>query len=249
MKRAVRAPLHDLAPGERTLDEATSRYLARVLRLSPGDAFVAFDPRAAREADAVIVSAARSVVVQLSTPRDAQTDGARDIMLVQGLAKGDKCDAVVRDATELGATAIAIARTERSVVVLEGARAKARVERWTRVAEEAARQSERNTAPRVSLTDLAGALGEAKRFDARFFLWESAKEPLGGLLSRALAARASIAFAVGPEGGFTEDEARLAEREGFALVSLGARILRTETVSAAVLGAVMVWGSAEEALG
>jgi len=76
--------------------------------------------------------------------------------------------------------------------------------------------------------------------DARFCLWENATDPLGPQLSDVIARRGSLAFAVGPEGGLTEAEVEAARVSGFAPVSLGRFILRTETVPAAVLGAVRI---------
>jgi 16S rRNA (uracil1498-N3)-methyltransferase len=73
-------------------------------------------------------------------------------------------------------------------------------------------------------------------------LWEGATAPLAPALAEALAAQRPMAFAVGPEGGFSDEEAQLAEARGWLLSSLGPFILRTETVAAAVLGAVRVWG-------
>jgi len=77
---------------------------------------------------------------------------------------------------------------------------------------------------------------------ARFVLWEEALAPLAQPLVRELSAGRALAFAAGPEGGLTTEEARSAEAEGWTLVSLGSLILRTETVPAAVLGAVRVFG-------
>ena len=76
--------------------------------------------------------------------------------------------------------------------------------------------------------------------DARFCLWENATDPLGPKLSAVVAKTRSLAFAVGPEGGLTEAEVEEARVAGFAPVSLGRFILRTETVAAAVLGAVRI---------
>jgi 16S rRNA (uracil1498-N3)-methyltransferase len=87
----------------------------------------------------------------------------------------------------------------------------------------------------------ADALALAGPSEARFCLWESAVEPLAPPLSRALARGGPIAFACGPEGGLAEAEVALAREAGWAIVSLGPLALRTETVAAAVLGAVRVW--------
>jgi 16S rRNA (uracil1498-N3)-methyltransferase len=239
----IRAPVPDLAPGEHRLTGGLAHYLARVLRLRAGDTFVAFDPATGRESDAVAVRAEDdAVTVRFGPPRQGATRQARAVTLVQGLAKGDKCDAVVRDATELGATRILVATTRRSVVKLDAARAAGRQARWARIAQEAARQCGRSDAPRVEAPcPWVDALAKVEPGAARFCLWERATEALGPSLFVALAQGASLAFACGPEGGLEDAEVDLARSSGWQVVSLGPLALRTETVATAVLGAVRVW--------
>ena len=240
---SVRSPITALAPGPRTLSGEASHHLCRVLRLRDGDRFVAFDPALRVEADAVILEASGSAVrVEIGTTRPADVIALAPLVLVYGLAKGDKVDAVVRDATELGATRIVIARTARAVAKVEGDRASTKVDRWRRISEQAARQCGRADPPVIEgVLDWQAALDAAAAdADARFCLWENATEPLGPELSDVIARRGSLAFAVGPEGGLTEAEVEAARVSGFAPVSLGRFILRTETVAAAVLGAVRI---------
>lgn len=243
---SVRAPVAKLAPGERTLSAESSQYLCRVLRLREGERFVAFDPESRTEAEATILEASGSAArVTIGECHAASVVAETRVSLVYGLAKGDKVDAVVRDATELGATRIVIARTARAVAKLDGERADAKVDRWRRIAEQAARQCGRADPPAVDGVKgwseaLALASGDGGGASARFCLWENATEPLAPLLRDALARDASIAFAIGPEGGLTETEVEEARVAGYAPVSLGRFILRTETVAAAVLGAVRI---------
>jgi 16S rRNA (uracil1498-N3)-methyltransferase len=242
MSTQARAPVAALVEGDVRLEGGVAHHLARVLRLTAGDAVVAFDPATGREADATIVRAdGGEVVLRVGALRDGAKSTQREIVVIQGLAKGDKCDAVVRDATELGATRIIVAATERSVVRLDAERASSRQARWMRIAEQAARQSGRATAPQVDdPCTWSEALARVPDASARFCLWERATEPLGTPLMEALTTAVPLAFAIGSEGGLTEDEAHLAETRGWALASLGALVLRTETVAASVLGAVLV---------
>src|SRR3954463_13621057 len=97
----VRAPIADLAEGERPLLPASAHYVVRVLRLRAGDHFVAFDPARGIEADAEIVRADENgVVARFDAPRKADIVAEAPLAFIQGMAKGDKCDAIVRDATE-----------------------------------------------------------------------------------------------------------------------------------------------------
>jgi 16S rRNA (uracil1498-N3)-methyltransferase len=235
----VRVPFDDLKDGVIDLDPATSHYVTRVLRLRAGDPFVAFDPRAAMEGDGVIVHEGR---VKIGALRSASVIAPRAIAWVQAIAKGDKCDAIVRDVTELGGTSFRAVLTERSIVKLDEDRAEGRRARWDRIAREACRQCGRGDG--VAIANIAmtwsAAMNETHA-DARFVLYERATLPLGPALGQALASNASLAFAAGPEGGFTDEEIQLARDAGWTIASLGRSILRAETVAAAVLGAVRVF--------
>ena len=242
---SVRTPVAKLAAGTRLLPSDASHHLCRVLRMREGDRFIAFDPEARTEADATIDDAAgESARVTIGELRPASVVAGAPVVLVYALAKGDKVDAVVRDATELGATRIIIARTSRAVAKVDAERAGMKLDRWRRIAEQAARQCGRADPPVID-----GVLGWREALhaassdvtaEARFCLWENATEPLGPLLASAMSRGSAMAFAIGPEGGLTPEEVEEGRALGFAPVSLGRFVLRTETVAAAVLGAVRI---------
>lgn len=245
----VRAPIPRLAPGLRTLSEETSRHLCRVLRLREGSSFRAFDPESRVEADAVLERAdPTAAVARIGEVQAARVVADRNLVLVYALAKGEKVDAVVRDATELGATHVFLARTARSVVKADADRARTKLDRFRRVAEQAARQCGRADPPVVEgVLDWEEALDAASAAShARYCLDVRATSPLGATLPAAVATAEGLAFAVGPEGGFTDDEVEKAKAHGFAIASLGRFVLRTETVAAAVLGAVRVLDAADD---
>jgi 16S rRNA (uracil1498-N3)-methyltransferase len=240
--RVIRAPVERLTPGSRSLPRDVSHYLCRVLRLDKGDAFVAFDPHTHAEADGVIDDPSHdAAMVTIGPLRRATMVADSPLILIQALAKGEKIDAIVRDATELGVTRIVIARSSRAVAKIGDGLAPSRLERWRRIAEQAARQCGRADPPIVDgIHDWPVALDSAKEADARFCLAADAIEPLGTRLPTIVTSGASLAFAIGPEGGLDEDEIDQAQDRGFSPVSMGRFILRTETVAAAVLGAVRV---------
>jgi 16S rRNA (uracil1498-N3)-methyltransferase len=239
----IRAPVPGLSQGERRLEGALAHYLVRVLRLRAGDAFVAFDPASAAEADATTVWADDdAITVRFGPLRPGAARTTRDVTWIQGLAKGDKVDAVVRDATELGATRIVVALTRRSVVKLDASRAAERQARWARIAQEAARQCGRADTPRVEAPCAwSDALVLAAGAPSRFVLWERATDPLGPALLGA--SSGALAFACGPEGGLEDREVDEARAAGWTIASLGPLALRTETVAAAVLGAVRIFST------
>jgi 16S rRNA (uracil1498-N3)-methyltransferase len=237
----LRVPVSELATGEMTLDPEASRYAARVHRARVGDDLLLFDPVRAEEAVATVTAIERARVrCRVGELRAATVRARRSVTLVQGIGKGDKIDAVVRDATELGATRVILAETARGVVKL-GGRAEDRMRRLRRIAAEAARQCGRGDVPEVSGPlpfDFALRRG-ADPIGLSLCLWEEATEPLGPKL-RALGGTEPVTFAVGAEGGLTDVEIEAARSAGYAVVSLGPFILRTETVAAAVLGAVLL---------
>jgi 16S rRNA (uracil1498-N3)-methyltransferase len=239
-----------LFAGERALGPREARYLGTVHRLQPGDAFTAFDPERGMESDAVVVEVApKRFVVRLGPPRAAKLVAKREVTWLQALPKGEKMDDIVRDATELGATRVVPATTTFTVVKLDAQRQEARRQRWERVAVEAARQCGRGDAPVIfPVMPWPEALAVAKLpAGATFCLYERATVPLGVALEAAISGDDPVAFAAGSEGGFTPGEVSMAEERGFATVSLGAYILRAETVAAATLGALRVLEGARRA--
>jgi len=221
-----------LTAGHVTFDASESRHLSRVLRLQPGDTVIATD------------GAGRDYTVRLESVGDAATgtviaeaagvpESPLTITLVQGVPKGDKMEAIVRAATELGVVCVRPALCERTVVRLEPSRWRDRARRWQRVAREAAKQSGRAIVPEVEMPrPLAECLGP--KVDLALCLWEGGGEPLGSVLAAARAP-ASATVIVGPEGGLARAEVDAARAVGVTVVSLGQRILRTETAGPAIL--------------
>ncbi len=219
-----------------TLDDAKH---ARVLRLAPGEHVAVVD--AARDYfECEIVSTSDEVpLVRIAQHLDAPTPSAT-VLLVQGLAKGDKMETVIRHATELGVTGFLPLVCDRSIVKLDTKKAQTKTQRWQAIAKSAAMQSGQCDVPEVcepkSLEEACSALSHAT---AILVCWEEA--PQTARLSAAiwrgiercqvLPHEARIAVVVGPEGGLTDREvdAFLECNERAALVSLGPSILRTET--------------------
>lgn len=222
--------------GTQQLTGDVAHYVQHVHRLRDGDELVLFDPSARVEANACIMhSSTDGLVVDVGEPRAAVNVATREIRWIHALPKGDKADAIVQDATELGATTIEFVHSARSVVKLDRQRALARVARWEKIAQEAARQCGRGDALTIAPVStwqaaVRGATG------TKLCLYEGAIERL----TPDAFGDGPLAFAVGPEGGLEPGEVDAARAAGFAPVSLGDFILRTETVCAAVLGAVRV---------
>lgn len=247
----LRVPFTPLAPGLLPLPDDTAAYVVRVHRLKVGDRFDVFDPERGMEAEAEVVSlpGARgaSPVVRVGDLSAAPVLPSRRVTLVQALSKGEKMDSVVRDATELGATRVAPAVAERSVARPEDAAGRA--DRYRRIAVQAARQCGRGDAPRIDVPAPLGSIVAefAGRSDVVGLVMDpGARSPLRSRLMD-LSPAAEVVIVVGPEGGFTEAELEQCKRSGFTRVSLGPFTLRTETVCAAVLGALLVLAAPDRA--
>jgi 16S rRNA (uracil1498-N3)-methyltransferase len=163
------------------------------------------------------------------------------ISLYQGLPKSDKMELIIQKAVELGAARVVPVETARCVVKLDRKKAEAKRARWQAISESAAKQSGRSVIPEISMPmKYAAALKEAADSDVRLIPYENAEgmERTRKILESVRPGQ-KIAVFIGPEGGFEETEIRQAEEAGFEAVTLGKRILRTETAGFVVLSLLM----------
>ncbi len=160
-----------------------------------------------------------------------------EIVLFQGLPKADKMELIIQKAVELGVTRVVPVATKRCVVKLDDKKAKTKIARWQGIAEAAAKQSKRGIIPRVTdVMHFAEAVKTAAQMDTKLIPYELA-EDMGHtreLLSN-LKPGGNIAVFIGPEGGFEESEIALAMEHKVEPITLGKRILRTETAGLTVL--------------
>lgn len=220
------------------------RHIATVLRLKEGETMLLADG-CGYEALASIEKIDRDgATVRLEQRRPASIDESPlPITLCQGLPKGEKMDLILQKATELGVSRIVPFNGERSVARLDGERLDKRIPRWERIVQEAARQSLSATIPAVGFhADLATLL-RLEGGDLKLLLWEGEKEQRLRPLAATMARPASVSVIIGPEGGLSAREAALAVSAGYLPVTLGGRILRTETAGLAVVAILQyLWG-------
>lgn len=229
--------------GRQELQGDIFRHVATVLRLAAGDRFILADGKGGEAVASIIAIQEKSLVVQLEQiPETGTADSAMEITVYQGLPKGEKLESVLQKCTELGCSRLVVFAAERSIVKLEGERLHARVARWQKIAAEAARQSGRSRVPKVEFAaDLQGAL-LADTSALKLLLWEGEnRQRLRPLLDGER--QESAAVVVGPEGGLSQIEAANAARAGFIPITLGRRILRTETAAPAMTAVLQyAWG-------
>jgi 16S rRNA (uracil1498-N3)-methyltransferase len=220
------------------LSKEDSHHLLRVMRAQVGERFVAvaggieYDCRLVAVADGLAVGA-------VVTSRPAAGEPPVWITLFQGLAKGEKMETVIQHGTEIGICEFVPVATSRAVVKLEPRKAAERVERWGRIAREAAEQCRRGAVPRVGpVCTWKEAMARAGEFDLVLVPWEEGGAPLREVLGGHPGAR-RVAVCIGPEGGLTPEEVGLARQHGAVAVTLGPRILRTETAGLAAAAAIL----------
>lgn len=224
-----------LAAGESVeLPEPVAHHALRVLRLAEGAPILLFDGRGGQYPSELIIDGRRARArVQRLDP--VERESPLVLTLAQAWIASDKLDWVVEKAVELGAAAIVLFPTERSVVRLSGERRERRVSHLRQLAIAACAQCGRNRLPALmaadSLRDAVCRLPERSRF---------VMSPTAGAAPKLQGAEAA-GIVVGPEGGFTEGELALATAEGCVPIQLGPRVLRTETAGLAALSALQAW--------
>lgn len=165
-------------------------------------------------------------------------ENRREITLAQVIPKGHKLDFVVEKATELGIVRLIPVRSSRSVADASAHK----LERWSRLARAAAQQSGRTRVPQIeSPIDFLALVARIRKFDVTLLAWELATASLREAL-RALDGARTVLLIVGPEGGFSHDEASAAIAAGACAVSLGPRILRTETAPLVLISVLLYEG-------
>jgi 16S rRNA (uracil1498-N3)-methyltransferase len=229
-------PLPDAAAqGTRlALSETDLHHLARVLRLEPGDRVMVAGVDG-REAEATL-----SVVTHDAVTADLDAPVVRParphVSLAAGIARRERMEFAIQKSTELGVAEVLPVATARTVVRLDEEQGGNRGRRWRRIAQEAAKQSQRTDVPIVrdplAFSELLAELG---RFDVVLVPWEEAGSEglgIGAALDAAGATpETSVLVVIGPEGGLEEDEVAALEAAGGAIVTLGDTVLRTETAS------------------
>lgn len=232
-----KAQIHE-EEGLAFINGADVNHICNVLRMRTGEQFYVTDGVSKGKYLCALKSASEEQVVcdiVRSIPESSELPC--EITLYQGLPKADKMELIIQKAVELGVSRIVPVSTKRSIVKLDDKKAGAKISRWQGIAEAAAKQSKRDVIPQIGdVMTLKEALKEAAELEISMMPYENAE---GMAFTRSLLEKIvpgqRIAIFIGPEGGFDDSEVEAALAQGTQPVTLGRRILRTETAGLAML--------------
>ncbi|ACE84262.1 16S rRNA (uracil(1498)-N(3))-methyltransferase [Cellvibrio japonicus] len=220
------------------LEESASHHLSKVLRMQPGRELVLFNGAGGEFAATIDEISKRHVTASIAAHNPHNRESPLQLELAIGISRGERFEWVLQKATELGVTKITPLMTERTEVKVSGERQEKIMERWQHILISACEQCQRNLLPQLSapvpITDWL------KTVDAelRFVLHHRDSQTLP-----ADKKPHSAALLIGPEGGLSDDEIALAKQQEFAALTLGPRVLRTETAPIAAISVVQyLWG-------
>lgn len=216
-------------------------HIKNVLRMKVGEELQISDGNNKKYLCAIESMTSEEVCLVIEEEQSADNELPSKIYLFQGLPKSDKMELIVQKAVELGAYEIVPVATKRAVVKLDEKKASKKVERWNSIAESGAKQSGRNRIPEVKqVCSFKEAIRYASELDVVLIPYELAEgmQETKTIIS-SIQPGQSIGIFIGPEGGFETEEVEFAMEQGAKPITLGKRILRTETAGLTTLSILM----------
>lgn len=229
--------------GKITLVGEDARHISFSLRAKPGEEYILCDTCNYEYVCKITEITSDEVVLELVEKKPCEAEPDVKVTLYQALIKGDKFDAVVQKAVELGVHRIVPVLSERCVSRPDAKQLEKKIERWQKISKAAAMQCARSYVPEIaSAVDYKKAIEQIREADCGFICYEAEPhEPMKGIFERCSSEKRAetYSFFVGPEGGISEKESETARSSGLPLASLGKRILRTETAPLCVISSIM----------
>ena len=219
---------NDISRGQVQLFGEDEKHIKTVLRAREGEEITLCDGEG-MDYQCRIASLERGVLLDILSQDVCETEPKTKITLYQGLPKADKMELIIQKCVELGVDRIVAVSTERAIVKLDKKETK-KLERWQKIAEAAAKQSGRGKIPEIGqqVLKFKEAVAEAKELDGAIIPYEREQET--GIRQFVQNFKGeSVGVCIGPEGGFADEEIALAQENGITPITLGKRILRTET--------------------
>jgi len=218
---------------EIVLAQAQTHYLKHVLRLKPGAALVLFDGRQAIDFYSVLTADGKHLGARIESATAVETEPNLFVDLIQGLGRADHMDWMIQKTTALGVGRIALYNAERSQTPLKPAQLEKKIQHWRSVAISACEQSGRTILPEITFHRHFDQALATSTIDCKLLL-DFSGDSLASVL-RQLPPRTPLTILLGPEGGLNPAEIELAKTTGFTAVTLGPRVLRTETAAISAL--------------
>jgi 16S rRNA (uracil1498-N3)-methyltransferase len=219
-----------------------AHHIIRVLRLGPGHSVSISDGKSVESLGVISDIDIRDTKIKIRILDQNKSKETKPfITLLQALPKGEKFDWIIQKSTELGVSKIIPVITQRTIVNILPSKLERRMERWNKIAIEAAKQSLQMDIPQIGeLSTFDASLREVEKHHLSIIPWEQEKElSIRKALKSIDGTVTKVAVFIGPEGGFSPEEVKKAKEMGAVSVSLGPRILRTETAAIAVCSILM----------
>lgn len=218
-------------------------HITRVMRFKEGDEIICNNAEGHAAICRIMMIDPRYIQASVSKWLDESVELPVHVTIAQGIPKGDKFDLVLQKGTELGAYSFIPFQAERSVVVWDEKKKDKKIQRFAKIVKEASEQSHRNLIPEIkqpmSIEDL---LKESMNYDIKLFAYEEETRTTNhqsfGSFVHKLEDQQHLLVCIGPEGGFSKEEAAVLRSNGFKAVRLGPRILRTETAALYALASI-----------
>lgn len=216
-------------------------HIKNVLRMKPGEEIAVSNGIDGKEYRCGIEELGEEIICSLRFVKEDGVELPSKVTLFQGLPKADKMEMIIQKAIELGVYEIVPVANARCVVKLDAKKEKSKLQRWQTIAEAAAKQSKRRYIPKVeNVMTFGEALAYAKTMDVVLVPYELAEDMSHTRqIMENLKPGQHIGFFIGPEGGFDEKEIEKAKQAGAIPITLGKRILRTETAGLTVMSFIM----------
>ena len=216
-------------------------HVKNVLRLKENDELIVSDGRGRDYHCRISGITNEEIVADICDICDNFSELSTEITLFQGFPKGDTMELIIQKTVELGVTRIVPVMTKRTVVKLDDKKAKKKTERYNMIAESAAKQSGRGMIPEVTMpVSFAEAVSMAEKLDMNIIPYEEAEGvEYSRNIIKSIKGKKSLGIFIGPEGGFAREEVEKALDAGASAITLGHRILRTETAGMAVISIIM----------
>lgn len=225
-----------------TIEGSDVNHIKNVLRMRTGEEICISDGSDNDYYCKIIECKSDSVLAEILGVEKSSARLGAEIYLFQGLPKSDKMELIIQKAVELGVHAIVPVDTKRCVVKIDSKKEEAKLKRWQAIAESAAKQSGRNEIPQVlNVMSFSKAMDYVKDFDVKLIPYECEQGSMERTreLIRKVKPGMKVGIFIGPEGGFEESEVELATDNEVRPITLGRRILRTETAGLMILSVLV----------